>query len=344
MTSVRRDAEHSPPASACAPDVRFRLTYAITPPSRTAPPERRRAIAAAQSARVSQLPVDAVLIYDVQDEGTRNESPRPFPFVPKVDPLTYAFDELALTGLPRVVYRAIADQNAQSLGSWLDRLQARAGAAVLVGAPSRHASTALTLSEALTACREHRPWLPLGGVVIPERHRPHADEVARVWDKTQRGCRFFVSQTVWSVPQTRRLLADLWRRREGRALPHIVLTFSPCGSPQTLQFLEWLGVEVPEPIRRELCSAKDMLARSVDLAADAFAELQAFAAQQGFSVGCNVESVSSRTAEIEASVELVGRIDRLAPPPSRRRSLGSVREVPAHRVRAFPPLVDGPDH
>ena len=42
-------------------------------------------------------------------------------------------------------------------------------------------------------------------------------------------------------------------------------------------------------------------------------KIRAFAAEQGLNVGCNVESVSSRAEEVEASVELVHRIDRLAP-------------------------------
>lgn len=293
----------------------FRLTYAITPPRRTTPRERRRAVAALEGARISKLPIDAVLVYDVQDEAARNASPRPFPFIPKVDPLTYAFEELAIGDLPRVVYRAIADQDDASLCHWLEALQARGGSAILVGAPSRRTSPSLTLSEALSTCRQHVPGLAVGGVMIPERHQARADEDARVWSKMQSGCRFFVSQTVWSVAGTERLLGDLSRRaaREGRALPPLVLTFSPCGSPQTLAFLEWLGVEVPDLVKRELYSARDMLARSIDLAADAFAQLYAFAARRGFVVGCNVESVSARAAEVEASLELVRRIDQLVP-------------------------------
>jgi hypothetical protein len=57
---------------------RPRLTYAIAPPNRTTAPERRREIAAEQSARISALPIDALLVYDVQDEAARNASQRPF--------------------------------------------------------------------------------------------------------------------------------------------------------------------------------------------------------------------------------------------------------------------------
>lgn len=311
-----------------------RLTYAIAPPNRTTAPERRREIAAAQSARVSALPIDALLVYDVQDEVARNDDPRPFPFIPKVDPLSYAFDELQVGTLPRVVYRAVVEQREPTFRRWLDELQARGGLAVLVGAPSRSVSASLTLPQALAVCRSHTPGLSFGGVVIPERHQASGAEDARVWKKVQQGCQFFVSQTVWSVSATKRLLHDLRIRAEleGSEAPPILLTFSPCGSAQTLQFLEWLGVSVPAFVRRELLSAKDMLPRSIELATDAFDEIRAFAAEQGLSVGCNVESVSSRAVEVEASVELVRRVDQLAP---RREVAGA--DKPASATAAADP-------
>ncbi|HKO48218.1 MAG TPA: hypothetical protein VJV79_10870 [Polyangiaceae bacterium] len=299
-------------------EFRPRLTYAITPPSQTTSADRRRAIAAAQSARVLSLPLDALLVYDVQDEAARNCDPRPFSFAPKVDPLGYAFNELQIGNLPRVVYRAVAEQGEPSLRRWLDDLQTRGGLAVLVGAPSSRAVSSLTLPQAFSLCRSHTPGLAFGGVVIPERHQTSGAEDARVWVKHQQGCSFFVSQTVWSVSATKRLLTDLRLRAElegGRA-PHLLLTFSPCGSPQTLEFLAWLGVALPDTLRQELLGAKDMLARSIELATEAFAEVSAFAQEQGLAVGCNVESVSTRSAEVEAAVELVHRIAQLGPQPS----------------------------
>jgi hypothetical protein len=304
-----------PHRSSSAPEFRPRITYAVTPPNQTTPEERRRAIAAAQSARVLSLPVDALLVYDVQDEASRNDAPRPFSFAPKYDPLSYAFDELELGRLPRVVYRAVAEHAESSLVRWFDKLQRHGGLAVLVGAASRRSCASLTLPQAFSLCRRHTPSLAFGGVVIPERHQISGAEDARVWAKTQQGCRFFVSQTVWSVSATKRLLLDLRLRAELEAgvVPHLLLTFSPCGSRQTLEFNEWLGVAVPDQVKRELLSAKDMLMRSIELATEACAEIRAFAVEQGLSVGCNVESVSSRAAEVEASVELVRRIDRLYP-------------------------------
>ena len=294
---------------------RLRLTYAIAPPNRTTPPERRREIAAEQSARLASLPLDALLVYDVQDESSRTNTPRPFPFVPKVDPLSYAFDALELGHVPRIVYRAVAGQDEATLRLWLQRLHARGGRAVLVGAPAREASPSVTLPRAFSLCQAHTPALSFGGVVIAERHQTRGGEDARVWAKMQQGCAFFISQTVWCATTTRRFLRDLRARAEkaGSAAPPILFTFSPCGSVQTLEFLRWLGVVVPEVIQRELLSAPDMLARSIELATDTFADIRSFARDLGLTVGCNVESVTARAPEIEASIELLRRVDRLEP-------------------------------
>lgn len=312
--NVRASADAARPAaprwaSALGP----RLTYAIAPPNRTTAPERRNQIAAEQSERLAALPIDALLVYDVQDEAARTPTRRPFPFIPKVDPLTYAFDALKLDHVPRVVYRAVSGQDEPSLCQWLDRLHARGGRAVLVGAPSRDSAASLTLPQAFALCRRHAPALPFGGVLIAERHQTRGGEDTRVWEKRQQGCGFFVSQTVWSVSATKQLLRDLRVRAElaGAEAPPLLFTFSPCGSAQTLEFLQWLGVTVPAGVSQELLSAKDMLTRSIDLATEAFAEIRAFAQELGLTVGCNVESVTARAVEIEASIELLHRVDQL---------------------------------
>lgn len=289
---------------------RLHLTYAMTPPNRTTAPERRRVIAETQSARIAKLPIDALLVYDLQDETARNSKPRPFPFTPKVDALAYAQNELELGELPLIVYKAIADQNAESLMAWLNELAPERSVPVFVGAPSRHRASALTLPQTYAVCRAHSPALPFGGVLIAERHHVSGDEALRAWSKVQQGCRFFVSQTLWSVEHTKSLLCDLVHRAAlaDRALPQLLVTLSPCGSEPTLRFQQWLGVAVPSHIERELLGARDMLAHSIELAYEAFTDVHAFAAELGITLGCNVESVSTKPSEVEASIELTRRI------------------------------------
>ena len=97
-------------------------------------------------------------------------------------------------------------------------------------------------------------------------------------------------------------------------MPRMYVTLSPCGSKKTLEFMDWLGVSVPGWLKNELLHAGDILEKSVDLSVSGFAELLDFARGKGFELGCNVESVSLRKAEIDASVEMVHRIRSLLNP------------------------------
>ena len=289
------------------------LTYGITPPKTSFSEERRAATAAAQTARIEALPIDALVVYDLQDESSRTDVTRPFPFMQAIDPLEYAHRDLRGVSHPKIVYRSVSNLDAEALSGWLARVAGAGDAAVLVGAPSRRQSVKLSLGDAYRLVAARHPTMRLGGVVIAERHDAGGDEVERVLRKRDRGCSFFVSQTVYSVTATKNLLSDLYYRcqDEGAEMARVLVTISPCGSERTLAFLDWLGVSVPRWLRNELTHAKDILERSVDLSLENLEDLVAFARDKGFTIGCNVESVSLARAEIEASVEMVHRAARI---------------------------------
>ncbi len=90
-----------------------------------------------------------------------------------------------------------------------------------------------------------------------------------------------------------------------------LLTLSPCGSKKTLEFMRWLGVSVPGWLQNELLHARDILEKTIDLSISGFQELYEFACEKGISLGCNVESVSLRKAEIDASVEMLQRVAKI---------------------------------
>jgi 5,10-methylenetetrahydrofolate reductase len=150
-------------------------------------------------------------------------------------------------------------------------------------------------------------------VVIAERHETRGGEDERVLRKRERGCSFFISQAVYSVSASKNLLSDLYYgcQESGKALPTVLVTLSPCGSTKTLEFMAWLGVFVPRWLENELRRAHDILEKSVDLTLAGFAELHEFAREKGIPLGCNVESVSLRKEEIEASVEMVHRANAI---------------------------------
>jgi len=289
------------------------ITYGITPPKISTSPERRAEIAARQSERIAALPIDGLVVYDLQDESSRTDAERPFPFVRCVDSADYAFGDLARVRCPKVVYRGVSSDSPEELDAFLGRVSSEGGAAVLVGAPSRTKPVRIGLREAYARAATREPRVPLGGVTIAERHARGFDEHLRLLAKVDSGCSFLVSQAVYSVTESKNLLSDLaYRcREEGREIPLLLVTLSPCGSAKTLAFMRWLGIAVPRWLANELSHAEDTLQVSIDVSLAAFEELLEFAQQKGIPLGCNVESVSLAKAEIDASVEMVHRVAAL---------------------------------
>lgn len=287
-----------------------RLTYGITPPKRRYDPERRARLATRRRDRIRDLPVDALIIYDLQDESSRTDVPRPFPFMEAVDPLDYALDDLGQLDVHRIVYKSVAKADEAGLRAWMDRALEHDVSTVFVGAPSRNATVRLRLADAYRLRQTHAAALRLGGVAIPERHRASGTEDQRLVGKVDAGCSFFVSQAMYDVTAAKDLLSDLWFRCDSqqRVVPPVLITLSPCGSLKTLEFLEWLGVVVPRWLRNELQHSADILDASVAAVVAGFEELHRFATAKGFEIGCNVESVALRQAEIDASVEMVHAI------------------------------------
>ncbi len=281
--------------------------YGFAPPKLATPPEQLELVAAQQVQRLRGLELDGVVVYDIQDEAERTAEPRPFPFLPTLAPQVYAEQHLAALELPKVVYRCVNGDTPASFVAWLGAPATASALSVLVGAPSRGASRGLSLREAYGLVRRHAAQLTLGGITIAERHERSFDEHERILAKTAEGCHFFVTQAVYDATSTLSLLSDyaLTLQATGARPVPIILTFSPCGSLKSLAFMKWLGIRFPRWLENELRFAKDPLAASLALCERNFAEVWAYARHKGIPLGINVESVSIRKAEIEASLELL---------------------------------------
>jgi len=293
--------------SSAAPDLCF---YGLAPPKLGTDPARLAAIVEAQTARLQQLAPDALVIYDLQDESDRQAGPRPFPFLPTIPPTEYAYQALQAVSIPKIVYRCVARDTPESLSRWMSA-PAPDGVvsprlAVLVGAPTNRAPSSLALADAYGVARPFANDWWIGGIAIAERHARRGDEHERLVQKTAAGCRFFVTQAVYDAAATKSLLSDYARalRQSGRAPVPIIFTFSPCGSPTTLKLLKWLGIAFPRWLENELLDARDILDTSLRLCRETWRDVLGFARAKGLPVGLNVESISIRKEEVEASAAL----------------------------------------
>ncbi len=287
--------------------------YGIAPPKQATGPERLSRIARRQCDRIRELEPDGLIVYDIQDEAGRVAEERPFPFLPTIDPHTYAHQHLEKLELSKIVYRSVGRDDAQSFERWMTQSRE---ATVLVGAPSRETRIDLSLSRAYALARSCAPERVIGGIAIAERHARHTNEHERMLAKIRKGCRFFVTQAVYDVTATKSLISDyaLALREAEVEPPPLILTFAPCASDRTRAFMQWLGISFPRWLENELKYAADPLATSLRLCEATLAEVVSFADEKGVPVGINVESVSIRKVEIEASVDLFRSLRRLLSP------------------------------
>jgi 5,10-methylenetetrahydrofolate reductase len=125
-------------------------------------------------------------------------------------------------------------------------------------------------------------------------------------DKQTAGCSFFVTQVVYDTNAAKNLVSDYRDECDARDLrPRpIAFTLSVCGSPKTLQFLTWLGVQVPQWMQRDLQRSNDTLRASLQHSRAVGLDLLAYCQSLGIPAGFNIESVSSRRIEIDAAVKL----------------------------------------
>ena len=286
------------------------LLFALTPPRASTDASRVHEIAESTRHRLSGLGLDGVVLYDIDDESARNPAERPFPFTPTLDPATYAAEYLRDWPTPLIIYRAVSKYSPEELATWFTAQDPDRALTVLVGAASASVTAGTSLAEAQALGRQLNPALLRGGVAIPERHARRGDEHLRLLAKQESGCRFFVTQVVYDLNAAKNLISDYHyecRRRNLPAVP-LVFTFSVCGSTKTLEFLRWLGVDVPRWIENDLRHAADPLEASYEHALATATELIAFCRALHVPFGLNVESVSIRRVEIEASVRLAAAL------------------------------------
>lgn len=282
--------------------------YGTTPPRAGTPDDAVQAVAGKQLVRLRDLPVDGVVVYDIQDESRRTQLPRPFAFTATIDPRAYSHLIVTRAGLPTITYKSLGDLDEAGWLAWLDETANVYGAGCLsiVGRPTSGVRYPLALSTAIRLAAGHPAGFTVGGVAIAERHSEQRSESARLLTKSIDGCSYFISQTVYHADATERLLADYVRDCRDASVParRIVLTFAPAGREKTIAFLKWLGVHISHETEATILGSANPIARSIEICRDNLRRILDHEYARQIPLGINVESVSINRDEIDASVEL----------------------------------------
>lgn len=290
------------------------LLYGITPPKVHTPLEKVCEMAERTVSTLRSLDIDALVVYDVQDESARTSEERPFPFSSALDPFDYASQYLHGLKIPKIIYRPAGKFTRDELTLWLHGLKEHGCYPIFVGLPTPDYIVKTSLKEAYEIWREHHEHHSvIGAVTIPERHAILNDEDVRILDKVSSGVSYFISQCIFNVGYTKKTLEDLLMtcHNKKQELPTIIFTLTICGSAKTLDFMEWLGIHIPEDIKDELKVSSDPVSHSVRIAINIAKDLIQFCRERSIPFGFNIESVATRKVEIEASLELLNIVSEL---------------------------------
>ena len=289
------------------------LLYGITPPKIETESEKLAAIAGRTLSRLSDLDIDALVVYDVQDESSRTSEERPFPFMGALDPFHYASNYLTSLQKPKIIYRPAGKFSKSELDQWLSELHQYDFYPIFVGIPSPDFKPLTSLKEAYELWSAFAEKSVIGAITIPERHAVLQDEDHRIIDKMNSGVSYFISQCIFNIDYAKDVIDALIQNSkiENTDLPTLIFTLTACGSAKTLLFMEWLGIHVPDNAKTELLAAENILEKSVEMCINIASELTDYCVKHQIPFGFNIESVAIRKDEIEASISMLNQISTM---------------------------------
>ncbi|MGO3344818.1 MAG: methylenetetrahydrofolate reductase [Marinomonas sp.] len=279
-----------------------------TPPRSSIEDEQLSQISQKLLQRLENIDVDGLIVYDIQDESSRIDKPRPFPFMRTHDPRVWSQRLKVASNKPVITYKSVSSRTTEEFTQWLQEAwdEFDIKDIVLVGSPSSEGGIKLPLSQAYKALENMPLEFNLGGVTIAERHAKKKDEHLRLINKSEAGCDFFISQAVYNPQATADLISQYAQtcKEQGISPKRVILTFTPCGSAKTLEFMEWLGISVPIATKNRILSSKTPLDESIKICRSALELIIETALPAGVPLGLNIESLTNRKEEIDASIDL----------------------------------------
>jgi 5,10-methylenetetrahydrofolate reductase len=258
--------------------------------------------------RVSDIDIDGLIVYDIQDENSRTKVSRPFPFKSTHDTRLYSSLLSNKSNRPVITYKSVVQSNGDDFEQWANQAWEDYGVKdiVLVGSPSKKNTISLPLADAYKTLVENKHDFFIGGVTIAERHISKGNEHQRLIEKHHQGCSFFISQAIYNPQATIDMLTRyaMECQKQGVKPQRLILTFSPCGSDKTLKFIEWLGVSVPEATSLRILNAENPLHESIRICTNSLQQILDAVLPYNLPLGLNIESLTNRKEEIDGSILL----------------------------------------
>jgi hypothetical protein len=165
-----------------------------------------------------------------------------------------------------------------------------------------------SVMEAAALVRREGLPIMLGGITIPSRK----SESDRIRVKTRAGIDFFTSQILFDSNDVVWLL-----QRLNGLQARVFLSFAPVSHRRDLQFLRWLGADIPKDLDRFLLGSEDgataptetCLERSLDLAQRILMDVFDNLPPDPPPLGLNIEHINRRN--FSAAIRMLDRLGNL---------------------------------
>ena len=149
-----------------------------------------------------------------------------------------------------------------------------------------------------------------GGITIPSRKM----ESERLLRKGSNGIEFFTSQVLYDSTKTKKMLKYYHEIcKKNNVLPRrILLSFAPVSSEDNINFLKWLGVEIPQRTEKRLKQDNGKMSNeSLKIASEILNDILANNEKLGITVpiGLNVEHIMSYN--FQSSINMLQELSKI---------------------------------
>lgn len=290
------------------------VLYELLPPPEDAKPEDRREFLRIIEKLLGDVHVDAINVPEVRNEAGQTSAKGAYT-VGKGDPRPFARELCQyFPHIPVIVNHVVVSDPMDVLQRWVGESYDQFGlrALIVVGGESRHVRyvgpTVRQAAEWITRKFNRTVVadpLVVGGITIPSRRHTEQtrDEPERLLNKARSGMDFFTSQVIYESEAMKRLLEDYDTacRNAGASPKRIMISFAPISSKKDVQFLRWLGVDIPGAVEQKLEEGWiGMGWRSVEICQAVLQDILDFVSARNIAVplGINVEHIMKYNVEL----------------------------------------------
>lgn len=289
------------------------ILYELIPPKVGAPAELESQLAVVRDLDGT---VDAINIPEIIEESRPGDRRSRLP--ERIEPRVFAKAIQESAGVEAIVNRVTVKETAKTQRDWMKETYEEYGVRnlVLVGGESAAAEyPGPSVGKAADIASTAGLDFFLGGITIPSRSR----EAARVRRKYDHGLRFFTTQVLFDPNDT----VDLLQALNGLDV-RIFLSFAPVINMQDVEFLGWLGVDVPQNVAWAIEQAggpHQAAEKSIALASGILTDVFDNLPLHPPAIGMNVEQITRRTHA--AAKRMLAELSGLYPRHVRARGVAS---------------------